>query len=145
MLTTQALSAIDRRLIQAARALDADERETLIAFAEFLAARREPDSMPIAEPTREPRPTEESVVGAIKRLRRSFPMLDGADLLDETSTLMSAHLLQGVAAGEVIDRLEVLFDGHYASYRTRALNAIDPADRSDTADAAGNEDQERQA
>jgi len=92
----------------------------LIAFADFLASRRAGAPTEVAEPTREPRPTKESVVGAIKRLRRSYPMLDGADLLDETSSAMSAHLMQGVPASEVIDRLEVLFDTHYRRYRERA-------------------------
>jgi len=121
MLTPQqSVSATDRRLLRAARPLDDADREMLIAFADFLASRRAGAPTEVAEPTREPRPTKESVVGAIKRLRRSYPMLDGADLLDETSSAMSAHLMQGVPASEVIDRLEVLFDTHYRRYRERA-------------------------
>ncbi len=117
------ISPADRRLLQAARGLDEADRQTLIAFAEFLASRRGPATAPIAEPTREPRPEKESVVAAIKRLRRTFPMLDSGDLLDETSTLMSAHILQGVAANEVIDQLEVLFATRYQGYREQ-LDAV---------------------
>lgn len=63
-------------------------------------------------PAREPRPAGESVVGAMKRLRRCYPQLDATALLDQASLLMSAHMLQGRPASEVIDELEVLFARH---------------------------------
>jgi hypothetical protein len=135
-------SAFERRLLRAARSLDHADREALIAFADFLASRRSNARAEVAEPTHEPRPTKESVVGAIKRLRRSYPMLDSADLLDETSTAMSAHLMQGVAASEVIDRLEALFDTHYRRYRERSEmgKGGGAAGRSDAAGASSGED-----
>jgi len=44
-------------------------------------------------------------------------MLDKAPMLHETSALMSAHILQGRPAQEVIDGLESLFSGHYERHR----------------------------
>jgi hypothetical protein len=113
------LSAADRRLLQVVRNLNTADRETLVAFAEFLASRSAPADAPSAEPVPESRPEKESVVAAIRRLRRTYPMLDSGDLLDETSQLMSAHVLQGVAAKDVIDQLEALFDGRYEAHRER--------------------------
>jgi hypothetical protein len=67
------------------------------------------------------RPAEESVVAAIKRLRRTYPMLDGGSLLNETSALMAAHVLQGRPAAEVIDALEALFSARFDAYRGGAV------------------------
>jgi hypothetical protein len=43
-------------------------------------------------------------------------MLESERLLDETSSLMMAHTLQGRDAKLVIDELEALFARHYQSY-----------------------------
>jgi len=37
-------------------------------------------------------------------------------LLNETSSLMTQHIVQGRDAVEVIDDLETLFDQHYQNY-----------------------------
>lgn len=123
------LSADERRLLRAFRALGAGSRENLLAFAEFLQDRGDrpgagdggaegnPDN-PMPAPSLEPRPAEESVVAAIKRLRRSYPMLDGGTMLHETSALMAAHVLQGREAQAVIDELETLFATRYEALRT---------------------------
>ena len=68
------------------------------------------------EPVLEPRPAQESVIAAIRRMRRSYPMLDSATMLNDTSTLMSAHVLQGRSAADVIDELEELFAVRYREY-----------------------------
>ena len=53
------------------------------------------------------------MIGAIKRLNASYPMLESRRLLDETSLLMSQHVLQGRDVNQVIDELEQLFRRHY--------------------------------
>ena len=116
------ISADERRLLKRLRVLGPAERETLLAFADFLVARAEPSSHPPAvarEPRPVPRPEQESVVGAIKRLSQSYDMLERDVLLHETSALMSAHVLQGRSANAVIDELEALFARHYHDYRAR--------------------------
>ncbi len=114
-------SGTGRRLLRIFRSLAPEDRRTLMAFAEFLAARpgdTQPDTP--AEPHPIPRPEHESVVGAVKRLSRSYYMLerDGA-MLNETSSLMAAHVLHGRPAAEVIDELEALFARYFAEYRVR--------------------------
>jgi len=113
-----------RRLLRAFRALGGRDRETLLAFAEFLCNRAatdgaEPNAAP-AEPVPEPRPAGETVIAAIKRLRRVYPMLDGGKMLHETSALMAAHVLQGRDAAEVIDELETLFEARWIEHREAA-------------------------
>jgi hypothetical protein len=129
LMSGQSGSADERRLLRLYRALDAESRRTLLALADFLAHRaRDPSAgegvpgdphaaVPTLAPTPEPRPADESVVAAIKRLRRSYPMLDSGTMLHETSALMAAHVLQGREAAAVIDELEALFAARYEAFR----------------------------
>ncbi|MBK1719302.1 hypothetical protein [Thiocystis violacea] len=114
-------SADERRLIKCFRRLEAADRETLLAFADFLAQRlrSDPTESVAREPRIQARPEHETVVGAIKRLSQAYDMLERGALLNETSVLMSSHLLQGRAASEVIDELEALFARHYQDYRAK--------------------------
>jgi hypothetical protein len=114
-------SADERRLIKQFRALGPSGRETLLAFADFLAQRAQPEPPPPIprEPIPIARPEHETVIGAIKRLSRTYEMLARDALLNETSALMSAHVLRGRPASEVIDELEILFERHYHAYRAQ--------------------------
>jgi len=56
-----------------------------------------------------PRPAQESVVKAMKRLRETYAGMNHRSLLDAATTLMTQHVMMGRAAGEVIDELERLF------------------------------------
>jgi hypothetical protein len=99
--------------------LPEDKRLLLLEYAEFLHARYGVSGVaagspePASAPLDIPRPAEETVVRAIKRLRATYPMLNSAKLLDETTVLMTEHVMQGREAVEVIDELEVLFRAHY--------------------------------
>ena len=113
----QNLPADQRKLLRIFAGLDAQARSTLTAFAEFLAVRQTDavaqEEQPPAEPMVIPRPDEETVIGAIKRLSQSYHMLDRSALLTETSSLMTAHIVHGRRAEQVIDELEILFSQHY--------------------------------
>jgi hypothetical protein len=102
----------EKKLLAYFARLPAAERETLVAFAEFLAARAGADQ-PVGAPEAIPRPDNESVISAVKRLSATYPMLDKAKVLHETSHLVTQHLMQGRAAVEVIDELEIVFRRHY--------------------------------
>lgn len=108
----------EKRLLKLFDGLDPGQREQLMAFAEFLASRTPPAvAGEIPEPRPIPRPADESVVGAIKRLNASYFMLDEkSGLLDESSVLMTQHLMQGRDLAEVVDELEALFARHYRAW-----------------------------
>ena len=90
------------------------ERKSLLDFAEFLAERAgDPEPEVAQQPLDIPRPEEENVVAAMKRLRETYPMIDHGKLLHECSGLMAEHMMQGRPAPEVIDELEQLFQKHY--------------------------------
>jgi hypothetical protein len=115
----QGMSPEERRITRLYRSLSPADRATLLAFGEFLAQRYiEASERPVRrEPEPIERPTDETVVAALKRLRRVYAMLDRGVLLHEASSLMSAHVLQGRPAVKVIDELESLFARHYTAYR----------------------------
>lgn len=119
------MDVTEQQLIGCFRQLEAPDRATLLAFAEFL-AQRGPAAVPAGPvpaaaatsaviPPPEPieRPASESVVGALKRLSRTYPMLDKSQMLSATSDLVAQHILQGTAASEAIDALEQVFREHY--------------------------------
>jgi len=114
----------ERRITEIAQQLPAEQAAALLEFAEFLLVRHggaavAAEGIPgakareIAAPLDIPRPAEESVVKAVKRLRATYPMLDARKLLNETSALMTQHVMQGRDKIEVIEELEILFRTHY--------------------------------
>lgn len=121
-----------RRLIRTLRSLPPQDRALVLALVERLAAGRSatPAAAPLSEPIQRPRPPEESVIAAIRRLSQTYVMLDRGAMLNETAALMSAHVLQGRAAAEVIDDLEQLFARHYESFRAGAVGAPPASDPS---------------
>ena len=109
-----------RRLLRLYGGLDDGRKASLLAFAEFLAQQQEDDkpreALEAQSPRKLPRPEEETVVAAMRRLTETYPMIERDALLDRATSLMMAHMLQGRPAAEVIDDLEALFDEHYQIY-----------------------------
>lgn len=109
------------RLLALYQRLCGEDQQTLLAFAEFLQQRTKQQTKSASQELQLPeileRPPQESVVAAIRRLSDCYPMLEKETLLQETSDLMSSHILKGRAATEVIDDLEALFSGRYDVYR----------------------------
>jgi len=102
-----------KKLLEHYRSLPDEVAQQLLDFAEFLASRYNAEVKSLSLPEKISRPDNESVVIAVKRLTATYPMINKDKLLDETSSLVSQNLLQGRAAIEVIDELEVIFKRHY--------------------------------
>ena len=108
-----------RRLSEVAGRLPEEQQRTLLQFAEFLLAQApEAEPAPLPEPKEIARPPGESVIKAMRRLSETYFMLERGPLLSETSALMAQHVMQGRAAVEVIDELEVVFARHYERVRS---------------------------
>ena len=107
------------RITAVLKSLSPADQESVVAFAEFLLSRAaKAEAAPAAgaeipEPALGPRPQDEKVVAAIKRLSKSYYMLDKSKMLGVTSDLLTQHVLQGREATQVIDELEALFADHY--------------------------------
>lgn len=101
--------------------LDQQGRDSLLDYAQFLTSKipqreTELEQHIKLQPKHQPRPAEESVLSAIKRLRTSYFMIDTDNMINETSSLMTQFMLQGRPAEEVIDDLEKLFNENYQKY-----------------------------
>lgn len=118
-----------RELLDLFGQLDAARQQTLLAFARFLltqavgapSAGQPPAGFPapveIPEPEVIARPAQESIVAGLKRLAKTYPMLDKSEMLGATSDLVATSLLQGAEPAAVIDRLEEIFAQHYQEFR----------------------------
>jgi len=91
---------------------DADQ-QTLMDFAEFLKQRNKDKLTEFPTPMLEPRKEGESVIAAIKRLKKVYFMLNMDALIDETSRYMTQYMVHGRDITEVIDDLEASFNKHY--------------------------------
>ena len=107
------MASDERRLLKIFRLLGEEGRAIRPRLAEFLESRLAATPQSVGSPIAVQRPERESVIGALKRLSATYPMLDKAVLLNETSLLVSQHVMHGRDAVEVIDELEVLFRRHY--------------------------------
>ena len=108
----------EKKLLELYRKLPQQDQKTLVDLAEFLGARcANQTTEPIPEPKKIPRSQGDSVVKAIKRLSTTYFMLDKSAVLNEASSLMAQHVMQGRPASQVIDELEELFETHYQRLR----------------------------
>ncbi len=109
------MSKPENQLLDCFYQLPDEARQNLLDFAEFL-VQRHAVSLPVTdEPLNLPRPDNETVIAAIKRLSRTYPMLNKDKLLHETAGLVTEHMMRGRDAVEVIDELERIFERHYQS------------------------------
>ena len=93
--------------------LDKERQESLFDYAEFLQSKGGVLKQEVTEPVDVPRPENESVVGAIKRMTQTYPMIDSMKVFAVASNLMTDHMVKGRDAEEVINEIEALFEDTY--------------------------------
>lgn len=125
----------EQHLLDHFRKLSREDAHSLLRFAAFLAENASTGNPSLAaspspaveqssseaeptipEPTRTPRPDNERVVDALKRLSNDYQMLEKKKLLDKASGLVAQHIMFGKPAGEVIDQIEKLFADAYEAF-----------------------------
>ena len=112
------MNKTEKKLLSLFSDLDDNDRGSILSFAQFLLekAKQEGRLVVAEKPLTIPRPEDERVVAAIKRLSTAYPMVKKETMLNETATLMTAHMVQGRVAVEVIDELEILFQTRYEEF-----------------------------
>ena len=107
-----------RQLQSLIKKLPEIQQQSLLDYAEFLVAKTKVsnDVIESLKPESIDRPSDESVVAAIKRLKQTYYMLDTDILINQVSALMGQHLLQGREASLVIDDLQNLFQNKYEEF-----------------------------
>ena len=98
--------------------LDQEHQQAVVDYAAFLVQQYNIKTPVTGElkPENIARPEQETVIAAIKRLKKTYYMLDTDLLLDETSSLMGQHILRGREAIAVINELQSLFETKYEEY-----------------------------
>lgn len=111
-----------KRLLTAWQLLGKEERRTVRLFAEFLSHQTdlnttEKTTLTPQTPHPIPKPEKESAVLALKRLKKTYPMIE-ADLalLDDASRLLLKKIMGTTDAAVIID-LEELFAQRYREWK----------------------------
>ncbi len=102
-----------KELIDLYEAMDDERKLSLCDFADFLYAKAGPVVKEIPPPEDVPRPEQETVVGAVKRLKTKYHMVESMTVFSAASALMTDHMVKGRDVVEVIDEMEVLFEEAY--------------------------------
>jgi hypothetical protein len=100
-------------LIDLYEVMDDERKRSLSDYTDFLYAQADPINKVIPSPDDSPRPEEETVVGAVKRLKIKYHMIESMVVFSRASELMTDHMVKGRDVIEVIDEMEVLFDDAY--------------------------------
>ena len=115
----------EQHLTELFRQLSAADQLTLLAFGEFLASRGSSgavvpvkEAVVIADPVVIERPPGESIVAALKRLSKTYHMLDKKEMLGATSDLVATSIMQRTDAVIVVDELEEIFRSHYEKLKS---------------------------
>ena len=111
------MSKLEDAILKSLRQLPEAQKQVLADYAEFLCQRYAIEEDSVAKiPLDIPRPQEESVVKAIKRLSKTYPMLDSKELFEKTSSYMMRNLMHGEGSSVLIDEMEVYFEQTYLTY-----------------------------
>ena len=102
-----------QELIDLYESMDEERKLSLSDFADFLYAKAGPVLKEIPPPEDVPRPEQETVVGAVKRLKIKYHMVESMSVFSAASSLMTDHMVKGRDVVEVIDEMEVLFEEAY--------------------------------
>ena len=108
------MSRDKKNLIEIFETLDAERQASVFDFAEFLQSKGGLVVKEMGTLVEISRPDKETVVGAIKRLKETYPMIDSMKVFSSASELMTEHMVKGRDAIEVIDEMEQIFEEFYA-------------------------------
>lgn len=102
-----------KQLIELYESLDKERQQSLSDFADFLLDKFGPVLKEVPQPEDIARPEKETVVGAVKRLKQKYHMVESMSVFSAASALMTDHMVKGRDAVEVIDEMEALFFDEY--------------------------------
>jgi len=102
-----------KALIDLYESMDDERKLSLCDFADFLYEKSGPVIKEVPPPDDVPRPDKETVVGAVKRLKTKYHMIESMTVFSDASALMTDHMVKGRDVVEVIDEMELLFENAY--------------------------------
>lgn len=124
---TPQLSKAERQLCKLYKSLNDNNREALMSFAAFLNSKdiilgSDEAAAELQVPLLIAAVENESVIKGIKRLKKSYFMIENEDLLHEVSAFMTQHVMQGATIEEVMPQIEAVFEKFYEEYKQDFIN-----------------------
>ena len=116
------MSEKEQNLITIFKQLNDTDQASVLSFTEFLSSKSKhqpgykTEPMVLEKPLDMPRPEDEKVVIAIKRLSATYPMIKSSSVLDHAAKVMTDHMMHGKETKQAINELELLFSEHYEKY-----------------------------
>lgn len=108
---------MEAKLLKNFRQLDDARQQACLDYVMFLTSQQNKENTPVLQqPIESPKAENETVIGAIKRLSDSYPMLERDKMLEPVNQLMNEHLLHGKDTLSVIEQIELLFKQQYEVY-----------------------------
>jgi hypothetical protein len=108
------------RLLATWQKLTKEDQRAVRLFAEFLLQQNGTDTtapeIPL-EPVPIAKPAEESAVLAMKRLKKSYPMIEADFSLLESASQLLLKRMMGTPDAEVVAELEALFANRYQVWK----------------------------
>ena len=101
------------KLLAIFETLNEEKQTSLIDYAEFLQSKGDLVSVEVQAPLSIERPSDETVVGAINRLKQTYPMIESMSVFSAASSLMTEHMINGRDVIEVVDEMQVIFEEAY--------------------------------
>jgi hypothetical protein len=111
------MSDVEKVLLKNLHQLPETQQQALLDYAEFLTQRYaiEEELVP-QQPVDISRPAGESVIKAVRRLSKTYPMLESKEMFEKTSSFMMRNLMHGEGSETVIDEMEIFFSQSYKAY-----------------------------
>ena len=103
----------ESKLLEIFETLNNERQNSLIDYASFLQSKGDLAIKEVVAKVDIERPATETVVGAIKRLKLTYPMIESMSIFSAASSLMTEHMVNGRDSVEVINEMQVLFEEFY--------------------------------
>lgn len=103
------MNSDEKEILNLFKSLSEEDKTSIKSYLEFLSQKTIKKAETPATPLNIPRPENETVVGAIKRLKKTYPMLESTKLLNHASEILTSHLLKGKKKEDAIVELEEYF------------------------------------
>lgn len=111
------MSDFETILLKNLRQLPPEQQQALVDYSDFLCQRYAIEETSVPQtPADISRPQVESVMKAIRRLSKTYPMLESKEMFEKTSSFMMRNLMHGEGSETVIDEMEVFFHQSYQNF-----------------------------
>ncbi|MEO5333136.1 MAG: hypothetical protein H7839_14035 [Magnetococcus sp. YQC-5] len=117
-----------KQLLAVWRQLSSEDRRNVLNFAQFLASRQDqekPTAPTVPDtPLPIPRPPVETAVAGLKRMKKTYPMIEADEgVLAEASRILMGKVM-GISDADIVNQLETFFAERYRIWSSSRHSGI---------------------